>query len=183
MKKLLIILPLALILCFMVGCQDKEAMAELEEFRAQAAVEEQNKEITDAEKIEIAEIVKKLALECAEVFGRLEQEPYMKYYLYSNSFTFVMNGQTTRSYSSFYDKVKSSMNNLQEADVEYTDLYVDVYSREFATAHGPFKWSAIYQDGKHEEVMGHISFVYILDKGEWKIAFASEYFPSEIQMP
>jgi predicted ester cyclase len=39
------ILPLLLLLCFMVGCQDKEAMAELEEFRAQAAVEEQNKEI------------------------------------------------------------------------------------------------------------------------------------------
>jgi len=46
MKKLLLILPLALILCFMVGCQDKEAMAELEEFRAQAAVEEQNIELT-----------------------------------------------------------------------------------------------------------------------------------------
>lgn len=39
------ILPLALILCIMVGCQDKEAMAELEEFRAQAAIEEQNKEL------------------------------------------------------------------------------------------------------------------------------------------
>ena len=45
MKKLLLILPLAMILCFMVGCQDKEAMAELEEFKAQAALEEQNKEI------------------------------------------------------------------------------------------------------------------------------------------
>ena len=45
MKKLCMILPLALILCFMVGCQDKEAIAELEEFRAQAAVEEQNKAI------------------------------------------------------------------------------------------------------------------------------------------
>jgi steroid delta-isomerase-like uncharacterized protein len=33
---------LALILCFMVGCQDKEALTELEEFRAQAALEEQN---------------------------------------------------------------------------------------------------------------------------------------------
>jgi predicted ester cyclase len=42
-KVLLILLPLALILCFMVGCQDKEAMAELEKFRAQAAVEEANK--------------------------------------------------------------------------------------------------------------------------------------------
>ena len=35
MKKLLIMLPLTLILCFMVSCQDKEAMAELEEFKAQ----------------------------------------------------------------------------------------------------------------------------------------------------
>jgi len=42
MNKLYMILPLALILCFTVGCQDKEAMAELEEFRAQAKVEEQN---------------------------------------------------------------------------------------------------------------------------------------------
>ena len=45
MKKLCIILPLALFLCFMVGCQDKEAMAELETMKAQAEVEEQNKEV------------------------------------------------------------------------------------------------------------------------------------------
>jgi len=45
MKKLCIIPPLALILCFMVGCQDKEAMAELEEYKAQAEVEAQNKEV------------------------------------------------------------------------------------------------------------------------------------------
>ena len=43
MKKLCMILPLALILCFLVGCQDKAAMAELEVFKAQAKVEEQNK--------------------------------------------------------------------------------------------------------------------------------------------
>jgi steroid delta-isomerase-like uncharacterized protein len=42
MKKLFMILPLALILCFVVGCQDKEAMAELEAMKAQAEVEEQN---------------------------------------------------------------------------------------------------------------------------------------------
>jgi predicted ester cyclase len=42
MKKLYMILPLALILCFMVGCQDKEAMAELEAMKAQAEVAEQN---------------------------------------------------------------------------------------------------------------------------------------------
>ena len=45
MKKLCMFLSLVLVLCFIYGCQDKEAMAELEEFRAQAAVEEQNKEL------------------------------------------------------------------------------------------------------------------------------------------
>jgi steroid delta-isomerase-like uncharacterized protein len=45
MKKLFMILPLALILCFMVGCQNKAAMAELEDFKAQAALEEQNEAI------------------------------------------------------------------------------------------------------------------------------------------
>jgi len=45
MKKLCMILPMALILCFMVGCQDREAMAELEAMKAQAEVEEQNKEL------------------------------------------------------------------------------------------------------------------------------------------
>ena len=45
MKQLIMILPMALILCFTVGCQDKAAMAELEEFKAQAVVEEQNKEV------------------------------------------------------------------------------------------------------------------------------------------
>ncbi|MFX0211949.1 MAG: ester cyclase [Candidatus Hodarchaeota archaeon] len=45
MKKLITIVPLVILLCFTFGCQDKAAMAELEEFRAQAALEEQNKEI------------------------------------------------------------------------------------------------------------------------------------------
>lgn len=45
MKKLCVILPLALILFFAIGCQDKAAMAELEAMKAQAKVEEQNKEL------------------------------------------------------------------------------------------------------------------------------------------
>jgi steroid delta-isomerase-like uncharacterized protein len=44
-KKLLWILPFTLILCFMIGCQDKEAMTELDAFKAQAVLEEQNREV------------------------------------------------------------------------------------------------------------------------------------------
>ena len=45
MKKYHIILPVVMILCFMIGCQDKEAMAELEAMKTQAEVEEQNKDV------------------------------------------------------------------------------------------------------------------------------------------
>ena len=45
MKKLLMIIPLVILLCFTFGCQNQEAMAELEEMKAQAEIEEQNKEI------------------------------------------------------------------------------------------------------------------------------------------
>jgi steroid delta-isomerase-like uncharacterized protein len=42
MKRLLLILPLAIILCFMLGCKDKEVLAELEMLKAQIELEEQN---------------------------------------------------------------------------------------------------------------------------------------------
>ncbi len=43
MKNLLIVFPLFILLCFSFGCQDKEAMSELEKFKVQAEIEEQNK--------------------------------------------------------------------------------------------------------------------------------------------
>ena len=49
MKKLLtqlfLVISLCFLLCFSISCQDKEARAELEAMKAQAEVEEQNKEI------------------------------------------------------------------------------------------------------------------------------------------
>ena len=81
MKKLFMILPLALILCFMVGCQDKEAMAELEAMKAQAEIEEQNKEIVQKFFAEIdngnVEIIKELfAPNVAYYFPSNNPEPY-----------------------------------------------------------------------------------------------------------
>ena len=49
MKKFLTIIPLVILLCFTFGCQNKEAMAELEAMKAQAETEEQNKELVKRE--------------------------------------------------------------------------------------------------------------------------------------
>ena len=77
MKKLCMILPLTLILCFVVGCQDKEAMAELEAMKAQAEVEEQNKEVV---RKMLAEIDKGNVDSAWELLA-----PNMQWYLPSNS--------------------------------------------------------------------------------------------------
>ncbi|TET73417.1 MAG: hypothetical protein E3J44_00955 [Candidatus Aminicenantes bacterium] len=45
MKKLFMIIPLILLICFTLNCQNQEAMAELEEIKAQAEVEAQNEEL------------------------------------------------------------------------------------------------------------------------------------------
>jgi steroid delta-isomerase-like uncharacterized protein len=45
MKQRLAVFYLAALLCLVLGCRDKEAAAELEEFKAQAEIEEQNKAI------------------------------------------------------------------------------------------------------------------------------------------
>jgi predicted ester cyclase len=43
MKQVLCITPLVLLFCLSIACQDKAALAELEKYKAQAALEEQNK--------------------------------------------------------------------------------------------------------------------------------------------
>jgi len=45
MKKPILVVSLVSLLCFAFGCQNKAEKAELEKFRAQAKLEEQNKEI------------------------------------------------------------------------------------------------------------------------------------------
>jgi len=48
MKNPLLVVSLVLLLCFAFGCQNKAEKAELEKFRAQTKVEEQNKEVAKA---------------------------------------------------------------------------------------------------------------------------------------
>ena len=45
MNRSLVFLPLVILMAFTLGCQDQQALAELEAMKAQAEVEEQNKEI------------------------------------------------------------------------------------------------------------------------------------------
>ena len=77
MKKLYMILPLVLMLCFVYGCQDRAAMAELEEFKAQATVEEQNEALYRG-------IIEEINKGNSEYFNEF-YSPDSLYYMVSNS--------------------------------------------------------------------------------------------------
>ncbi|MBD3413495.1 MAG: hypothetical protein GF421_03570 [Candidatus Aminicenantes bacterium] len=77
MKKLHMILTLTMILCFIFGCQDKQAMAELEAFRAQTIVEEQNEAL-------FRKVINELNKGNTEFFKELYAPDY-GYYFPSNS--------------------------------------------------------------------------------------------------
>jgi len=72
MKKLLCVIPLAVLLCFAFACQNKAEKAELEKFRAQAKLEEQNIEL-------IKKLFGELSNRNAEIFYEL-YAPDSKYY-------------------------------------------------------------------------------------------------------
>ena len=73
MKKLYLISPLALILCFMVGCQDKEAMAELEAMKAQTEIEKQNMEL-------VKRYIEEMNKGNTEIFNEVFAPEYNGYY-------------------------------------------------------------------------------------------------------
>ena len=77
MRKLFRVSLLVFLLCFTYTCQDKEARAELEEFRAQAELEEQNKALV----LKWYEELDKVNIEaCIEIFS-----PDFLWYTPSNS--------------------------------------------------------------------------------------------------
>jgi len=82
MKKLYMILPLALISCFMIGCQDKAAVAELEEFKAQAELEQKNLELIknmikeiDSGNRKVADIIDEMYAEECQIFSPSDADP------------------------------------------------------------------------------------------------------------
>ena len=106
MKKLCMILPLTLILCFMIGCQDKEAMAELEEFKAQAEVEEQNKALI---RNGIEEMSKKNFGILREIYA-----PDAKIYLPSNSNEPISIEQSIQMVKSFHAAFPDFSSSIEE---------------------------------------------------------------------
>ena len=106
MKKLLTIIPLVILFCFTFGCQDKEAMAELEAMKAQAEVEEQNKEL-------IRNYFKELDKGNAEIF-REGYAPDAAYYFPSGITEPMSLEQEIEQFKMFHSGIPDLVHHIEE---------------------------------------------------------------------
>ena len=113
MKKLFIILPLVLVLCFTFGCQNRETMAELEAMKARAKVEEQHK----------ADLMK-LAEKVQEAFDN--QDIAAMAQLYAEDATIYSSGdpEPIRGREAFEKNQASFLRSMPDFSVEFTLILI-----------------------------------------------------------
>jgi steroid delta-isomerase-like uncharacterized protein len=159
-KKYLAVIPLLFLLCFAFGCQDKAAMAELEEFRAQAAVEEQNKAL-------IRNYLEEMDKQNFGIFEEI-YAPNAKVYYPSNSSEPMSAEQFLPMAKSFYAGFPDFSHNIKELIAEGNKVILR--SIDSGTHQGEF--NGIAATGKKIEF--GVLVIFYLDDG--KIIEAREEF-------
>ena len=110
MKKYLCIVPVVLAFCFTIACQDKAAMAELEQYKAQATLEEQNKEL-------IRNYLEEMDKQNFDIFKGI-YAPDAKVYYPSNSTEPMSIEQSIPMAKSFYAGFPDFSHNIKELIAE-----------------------------------------------------------------
>ena len=110
MKKLLLVVSLVLLLCFTFSCQNKGEKAELEKYRAQAKVEEQNKEI-------VKRFFEEFNKGNMEIFNELCAPDY--------SFYFPSNNPKPMSREEQIEQEKVNFRNFPDLNLRIDKLFAD----------------------------------------------------------
>ena len=110
MKNLFSVIPLVCLLCFVVACQDRAAMAELEAFKTQAAVEEQNKTLYRI-------ILDELNKGNLEVFDRLFASDY--------AYFFPSNTQKPLSLEETRELIKTHLKSFPDFNWNIEELFAE----------------------------------------------------------
>jgi steroid delta-isomerase-like uncharacterized protein len=146
MKKLFCIIPLVILFCFTFSCQNKAEKAELEKFRAEAKVEEQNKALV------------KRAMEAVskEDFDTIKELIAPEFVRYSPSTTIDI-----RSLEEFVELVKMIHRGLPDINISIEESYAEgdmVISRYIMRATHQGEFAGIPATGNKAEGSGILIF-------------------------
>ncbi len=106
MQKSLMVIPLVILFCFSISCQNQEATAELEEMKDQAEVEEQNMEV-------VRNYFKELDKGNADVFREV-YAPDAAYYFPSGITEPMSLEQEIEQFKMFHNAIPDLVHNIEE---------------------------------------------------------------------
>jgi ketosteroid isomerase-like protein len=159
MKKLLMVLPLVLLICFTFSCQKAEEVAE---------------ELSDQKKEEIARAVEERVADYADAIKKIDMERMLNFWADTEGFVFAGDGLLTVGYDKYANQLREMMSNIAEVtSIEFGNFHVYVLSNDAASLSMEYEWSMIDKDGNTINAKGSWMYVFKKFGDVWKVVHSA----------
>ena len=125
----------------------------------------------------IADTVGALFVQIPDATNDLDLDRILGFHRQSDALTYVARGQVTRTYAAFENVVRTQFRGIAEADLQWKDTYVDVLTRDVATAIATYEFNVVTESGASFRSAGTYMVIFVMRDGQWKIEFSSHTFP------
>lgn len=133
--------------------------------------------LTSEEREAIADTVGRLFDEVREATTALDLDRLLGLYRNSDDLMYVAQSRITRSYDAYEQVVHAQFDPVADANLEFSNTYIDVLTRDLAIATATFDFTAVLEGGGTANSTGTYTAVYSLQDGEWKIDYSAHTFP------
>ena len=149
MKKLLMVIPLAILLCFTFGCE-----------------QEDDDELDEPQKAKIVETIKKLTGEIFEAGNRDLDEMYN---YFSDNTIAIENGKINYSWEEHKKNAHEMMASIVESKFTMSEIEVDVLSDDVAVVYGLYSYMMKDKSDNTFEGENAQTWVFNYEEDRWKI--------------
>jgi steroid delta-isomerase-like uncharacterized protein/uncharacterized protein (TIGR02246 family) len=155
MKKLFIVLPLVVLLCFTFSCRKAEEVAE---------------ELSDQKKEEIARAVEERFADYVDAMKKIDIERLLNFWADTEGFVNAGDGLLTVGYDSLANRMREFISNTAKVtSFEFSKPHVYVLSNDAASLCNEYEWSLIDKDGNTVNAKGSWMYVFKKFDGVWKV--------------
>jgi len=159
MKKLLMILPLVILLCFVFGCQQGEEVAEI--------LSNQEKEI-------VAQAVEERIADYIDAIKQLDIERMLSFWANTEGFVFAGDGLLTVGYDTYAEQLREVISNTAEVkSISYKKPHVYVLSKDAASLSMEYEWSMTDKEGNAVNAKGSWTYVFKKFDDVWKVVHSA----------
>ena len=159
MKKLLMIIPLVILLCFTFGCQQGEEVAEI---------------MSDQEKEDIAQAVEERIADYLDAIKQLDIERMLGFWADTEGFVFAGDGLLTVGYDKYAAQLREAMSNTAEVkSIAYKNPHVYVLSKDAASLSMEYEWSMTDNEGNTVNSKGSWMYVFKRFDDVWKVVHSA----------